>query len=64
MTKGSILIEIVLWLFLIVPGLTYSLWRMTTKYRVCRDCGSVAVIPKNTPAGAKLLQQYHPELSR
>jgi hypothetical protein len=57
-TKGSILIEIVLWFALIVPGLIYSLWRLTTRQRVCPACGSAALIPLDTPAGQKLLQQY------
>jgi predicted RNA-binding Zn-ribbon protein involved in translation (DUF1610 family) len=39
--KGSIGIEIVLWLCFFVPGILYSLWRMTTKatVAVCPNCG-------------------------
>jgi hypothetical protein len=29
-TRGSILIELVLWLLFIIPGLLYSLWRLST----------------------------------
>lgn len=58
LTKGSILIEIVLWLFLIVPGLVYSLWRMTTKSKGCPNCKSEKLIPLSTPKGQALLKQY------
>lgn len=37
-TKGSILIEVVLWLMFLVPGLIYSIWRLTTKYEGCPRC--------------------------
>lgn len=53
-TKGSILIEIVLWLCFIVPGLIYSIWRLTTKDDVCRSCGSTEIVPIDSPAGRKV----------
>ncbi len=37
-TRGSFWIEIVLWLCFIVPGLIYSIWRLTTKGYVCPKC--------------------------
>lgn len=55
-TPGSILIEIVLWLALIVPGVVYSLWRHSARKPVCRACGSPAIVPVNTPAGRKVLE--------
>lgn len=48
-TKGSILIEIVLWLCLIVPGVIYSIWRMTTRCKVCPKCENRLMIPTNSP---------------
>lgn len=36
--KGSIIIEIALWLLLIIPGIIYTLWRMTSKYDACSAC--------------------------
>ena len=57
-TRGSILIEIVLWLCLLVPGLIYSLWRLTTRQQVCRACGGPTLIPMDSPRGRQLLQQY------
>ena len=53
--KGSILIEIVLWLFLLVPGLIYSIWRLTTKCDVCPKCKNASMIPADSPTGQKLI---------
>lgn len=49
-TRGSIGIEIVLWLCFIVPGLIYSLWRLTTRHQACATCGSDNLVPTHTPA--------------
>jgi len=53
-TRGSLLIEIVLWLCFLVPGIIYSLWRMTTRYDACRVCGSAHVVPLDSPVGARI----------
>jgi len=37
-TRGSLLIEIVLWLLGIIPGLIYSLWRLSNQYIGCPKC--------------------------
>ncbi len=47
--KGSFAIELVLWLFFLLPGLVYSIWRLTTKSRGCSVCGSEDVLPRNSP---------------
>ena len=56
-TRGSFLIEVFLWLLLIVPGILYSLWRLSTRQRVCPNCGAPNMIPLDSPlarqAGAK-----------
>ena len=57
-TKGSLLIEIVLWLSFLVPGLIYSLWRLTTRQKVCRKCGTPNLVPTDTPRGRKLLEEF------
>ena len=54
-TQGSIWIELVLWITFIVPWLIYSIWRMTSKKQVCKWCGSDSLIPVNSPAGQKLI---------
>ena len=53
-TKGSILIELVLWICFIVPGILYSIWRLTTKEKVCRTCGANNLVPLTSPMGQKL----------
>jgi hypothetical protein len=55
-TKGSMLLEIVLWLLLIVPGLIYSIWRVSSRSKVCAACGGPTLVPADTPAGRKLLK--------
>lgn len=54
--KGSILIEILLWCFFLVPGIIYSIWRISTKQSVCPKCRRATMIPSDTPVGAKLAQ--------
>lgn len=54
-TRGSILIELILWLCFLVPGLIYSIWRLTTRAEVCALCGQPGVIPANSPVARKAL---------
>lgn len=56
-TKGSFVIEVVLWLALIIPGLLYSLWRQSTRRKVCPACGNATLILANTPDGRKRAEQ-------
>lgn len=44
MVKGSMGLEIVLWLLLIIPGLIYSLWRSFSRYNACPKCGYQFVV--------------------
>ena len=60
-TKGSILIEIVLWLALIIPGLIYSIWRHTSRYMACPKCGADHMVPLDSPRGKILLKEYSGE---
>jgi len=55
-TKGSILIELILWICFIIPGLVYSLWRHTSgRYKACPSCGSAEMIPLGSPKAQALL---------
>ena len=54
-TPGSFLIEVLLWCFLIVPGLCYTLWRHSAKHKACPTCGGRAMVPTSSPMGRKLL---------
>lgn len=56
-TRGSILIEVILWLCFIIPGLVYSIWRMGSRYEVCPACGQPGMIPINSPNGQRLAAQ-------
>jgi len=49
-TRGSIAIEVILWLCFLVPGLIYSVWRLTTRREVCASCGAENIIPIESPA--------------
>ena len=39
-TPGSFWIEVVLWLFFIIPGVIYSLWRLSARKSICTRCGN------------------------
>lgn len=56
-TRGSFLIEVFLWLCLLVPGIVYSLWRLTSKRSVCRACGQENLIPLTSPMAQSILQR-------
>jgi hypothetical protein len=53
--KGSLLTELLLWCFFLLPGLIYSIWRHSTVAQVCRNCGSPAVIPLGSPVAQQTL---------
>jgi hypothetical protein len=36
---GSFVVEVLLWLFLCVPGLFYSIWRAASVRHSCPRCG-------------------------
>lgn len=57
-TKGSTLMELVLWLCFIFPGLLYSMWRLSSKHMACPQCGSTQLIPLDSPRGKKLQQEF------
>jgi len=56
-TKGSFLIELVLWLCFIVPGLIYSIWRHTTRAPAIK--GNRNIVPLDSPRGRKLYAELH-----
>jgi hypothetical protein len=56
--KGSFIVEVVLWLLFLFPGLIYSLWRLTSKYDACPSCGQPStMIPVDSPNAQRLLQK-------
>ncbi len=56
-TKGSFIIELVLWCFFLIPGFIYSMWRLTNKVDVCPSCKQTTMIPTSTPMGQKLVNE-------
>jgi len=56
-TRGSTGIELVLWLCFIIPGLIYSLWRLSSRHPGCPACGATGMIGVDTPNGRMLLDK-------
>lgn len=59
-TPGSVLIELVLWLCFIIPGIIYSLWRISRRRNVCAACNSPELVPVDTPVGRQLTAHLPP----
>jgi hypothetical protein len=55
-TRGSRFIELLAWLCFLIPGLIYSMWRMSTKHETCRACGSEKILPVDSPIGRQMAQ--------
>lgn len=55
--KGAFGTELLLWLFFLVPGLIYSIWRSTTRCMACPSCGSTQIVPLSTPMGMKMWEE-------
>jgi hypothetical protein len=53
--KGSGGVELILWLFFIIPGVIYSVWRRSSKPRVCPSCHSQSLVPIASPVGRELV---------
>jgi hypothetical protein len=54
-TKGSIVIELFLWCCFLLPGLLYSLWRLSSRHTACRVCKGTALVPLDSPVARKAL---------
>jgi hypothetical protein len=55
-TKGSFGMEVLLWLLMILPGVLYSLWRITSKYPGCPQCKTPNMIPVTSPIAQQALK--------
>jgi hypothetical protein len=60
-TKGSFFIEIILWILMILPGLIYTVWRVSSRYKACPQCDAPNMIPVSSPRGKKLLEEFGQE---
>lgn len=54
--KGHFIIELFLWMLFLLPGLVYSIWRLTTKSKVCKSCLSPDIVPVESPRAKRILQ--------
>ena len=57
-TKGSLGMEIILWICFLVPGFIYSIWRLTTRQKGCPACNQIGMIGVNTPNGRMLVEKF------
>lgn len=55
--KGGCLLEIVLWLLFLAPGLIYSIWRRTNRHLICKRCNSRNIVRDDTREGKRLLAE-------
>ena len=53
--SGSTFVEVLLWLFVLIPGIIYSIWRASTKRWVCPKCGLSGMIPVDSPLAQKAI---------
>lgn len=53
--KGNVVLELLLWTLFLVPGLIYTVWRLSTRYKGCPKCGAADMIPINSPRAQAML---------
>jgi TRAP-type mannitol/chloroaromatic compound transport system permease small subunit len=58
-TKGNIWIEILLWCCFLIPGLLYSIWRLTSKQTVCQSYENPGMISVDSPRWNEIWTKYH-----
>ncbi len=56
--KGSFSIEIILWICFLLPGLIYSIWRLSSRYPGCPSCEQPGMISINSPNGRLLAKKF------
>ncbi len=57
--RGALAVELFLWLCFLLPGLIYSVWRGSSRYKACSACGSKDIVPIDSPIGKKIFAEYH-----
>lgn len=58
-TRGSMSIEVLLWLCFIIPGLIYSFWRLGSRHDGCAMCGATTLLPLNSPVARSFAQAHN-----
>jgi len=54
---GNGCIEVLLWFFFIIPGLIYSIWRSSSRYKICPKCKSPSLIPIDSPKAKTIMAE-------
>lgn len=57
-TKGYFVLEIILWLCYVIPGVIYTTWRLTTRSKICHSCGSANLVELDSPVGKRLQNEF------
>lgn len=56
---GSSIIELILILTAVIPGIFYQLLRNAGKKEVCPQCNSQNMVPIDSPCGKKVIQEFN-----
>ncbi len=58
---GSLVLEVILWFFYILPGVFYTMWRRSDKnaVKVCGMCQSNDFVPVSSPEGRSMFQRKY-----
>ena len=54
---GNGCIEVILWLCFIIPGLIYSIWRSSSRYKICPKCKNSSLIPIDSPKAKTIMAE-------
>ena len=57
---GTLSMEVWLWLFFIIPGIIYSVWRRLARYEGCAMCGNQHIVRADSPAAQSALLKLSP----
>ena len=56
--EGNFVLELFLWLFFIIPGILYSIWRSSNQTKACPKCQNPTMVPVDSPVGQKLINKF------
>ncbi len=52
--RGMLIIELLMWLLYILPGVIYPIWRRVRKHEVCPNCGEPSVVLTSSSRAMKM----------
>lgn len=52
--RGTFALELLLYLFFVLPGIAYTIWRLSNKYTVCPECGEANMVPVTSPIAKRV----------